>query len=167
MASPARQFRVGGSKYTVFYWQGNPIAFANQVSHISPQPVAQAVAIQPIDAPRPLEIVTPAATGIGTLVLQIFEVWGEKVWDRLAGIAGANDLVSVFNAVAASPDPIKVSKHITPPAGSKVEPYFEIYNNAVIANVEDGEVIEIGTMQVMKNITINYAGVSVKGRSGT
>lgn len=165
--SPApRRFRVAGSKYTAFFWQGTLIALAEQVSHTSPPPVAQPVAIQPLDAAHPLEIITPAATGMGTFVLQLTETYGQKVWDQLAVLAGANDLADVFNRIAAWKDPITITKHIFPPAGSGVQAYFETYHNCVVSNIEDGEVITVGTMQVYKNLTVNYT-YSTRGGGGT
>lgn len=180
MAAPARQFRVGGSKFTVFHW-GNPgqlIAHCNQVAHTSPAPVADAVAIQPIDARRPLEIVTANAIGMGTIVLEIVELYGLAVWQELGTLASAitgdtgldglpqnantkrennkTDLADIFNAVASSATPISVTKFIYPPAGSKVANYTEQYFNCVISNFQDGETITIGSMQIYKQITVNY-----------
>lgn len=165
-----RGFRVGGSKYTIFQHGSNPIALLNEVSHTSPAPVAQSVAIQPLDSKRPLEIITPAAIGMGTLVLQFFEIWNARVWDDLFKLAGlapgkAVDLADVFDAVAASGERIQVKKVIHPPAGAGApftgqNGYTETYENVVVSNIEDGETISVGTMQVMKNITVNYTNVT-------
>lgn len=152
----ARQFRVAGSRFTAFEYNGQFLLTAQEISHVAPQPVAQSVAIQPIDSVRPVEIITPGAIGMGTLGLRIYEVYGRKVWDDLAGLTGATDLADVFQRVASLTTPIKVKKYVFPPAGSKVQPYYDLYNNCVISNIDDSEVIEIGTMQVMKNVTINY-----------
>jgi len=67
-------FRTGGSGFTAFQWQGHVIGFAQSVSHQSPQPVAAPVAIQPLDQQYPLQIITPAAVGPGTLQVQLFEM---------------------------------------------------------------------------------------------
>ena len=178
MATPARQFRIGGSKFTVFHWGNDLIAHCNQVAHTTPAPVADAVAIQPIDARRPLEIVTANAVGMGTLVLEIVELYGFKVWQELSSLAAAinggkgvdglpqnantraennkTDLADIFNAVASSANPISVTKYVYPPAGSKQKNYTEQYFNCVISNFQDGETITIGTMQLYKQITVNY-----------
>jgi hypothetical protein len=37
-----------------------------------------------------------------------------------------------------------------------MKPYTEEYHNCVISNVLDGETIEIGSMEVVKQITVNY-----------
>ena len=178
MATPARQFRIGGSKFTVFHWGNDLIAHCNQVAHTTPAPVADAVVIQPIDARRPLEIVTANAVGMGTLVLEIVELYGRKIWEELTSLATAinsgngvdgiaqnantrnennkTDLADIFNAVASSANPISVTKYVYPPAGSKESNYTEQYFNCVISNFQDGETITIGTMQLYKYITINY-----------
>jgi hypothetical protein len=178
MAKPARQFRVGGSKFTAFHWDGHLIAHCNQVAHTTPTPVAEAVPIQPIGARRPLEIITANAIGMGTLVLEIVELYGHAVWEELFSLADAilestgtdgtrqndhtrnennhTDLADMFNAVASTPTQINVTKYVYPPAGSKQAPYHESYFNCVISNFQDGETITIGSMQIYKQITINY-----------
>src|SRR4051794_18074964 len=110
----ARDFRVGGSGFTVFHWEGQPIGFAQAFSHQSPQPVAPPVAVQPMNSRYPLEIVTPAAQGAGVIQLQLFEMYNRKVWDTIMEIVDAkhpggfnrqpnsvyNDLVEVFVRLA-------------------------------------------------------------------
>src|SRR3954464_292066 len=106
--------RVGGSGFTVFTWQSQPIGFARQIGHTSPAPVGPGpVAIHPIDEPYPIQVITPAAAGMGTLTLELYELYGGKVWDRLGAkvntnsntrvvgddqttLRGAVDLVDVF-----------------------------------------------------------------------
>lgn len=155
MATP-RQYRVGGSRFTLFEYNGSNLLNCEQVSHQSPQPVAQVVPIQPLDSAHPQEIITPAAASMGTLVLRIYEVYGRKVWDDLAGLTGLNDIVEIFNAVANSSEEIKVKRYVVPPGGSGVQPYYDLLHGCVIGNVDDSETIQIGTMQVTKDITVNY-----------
>lgn len=111
-----------------------------------------------MDSPYAVEIMTPAASNIGTLTLELYELYGEKVWERLAGLAGTTDLVSIFIKVAQLNKPINIVKYILPPAKGGVfpAPTTEIYHNCVITNVLDGETIEVGTMEVMKQIEVAY-----------
>jgi hypothetical protein len=183
--------RVGGSGFTAFFFMGKPIAFAEQVSLTTAQPVAPATPIQPMDEPYPVQIITPAAAGPGTMVLQLTELYGHKVWDRLGGdlnygqgvkhtdntgvvpgtstsvsignglLDGLVDIVDVFIKISQQPPgTVEVVKYINPPAlfgmdqGSGA--YSETYRNCVIANIEDGEQIAVGTMQIVKNITVMY-----------
>src|SRR5208282_1424899 len=89
--------RVGGSGFTIFTFGGQPITFCQQVSYTSPQPVGGGMAaIQPMDEPYPIEIITPAAAGPGQIVLNLFELFGSggvasKVWDRLGLSLGAKN----------------------------------------------------------------------------
>lgn len=157
MANTVRQFRVGGSGYTAFRWDNKLVAFARQTQHTSPPPVAQAVPIQPLDERRPLEIITPAAVSMGQLTVEITELYGAKVWDQLAHIAGSNDLVDIFFAVANTPTAINMVKVIRPPErGTGVTAYTDIFHNCVITNVLDGETIEVGTMDINKTVQIAY-----------
>jgi hypothetical protein len=159
--------RVGGSGFTTFRWRGQVIAFARQISHTSPTAVGPgAVPIQPMDAPKPLQIITPAASGMGTLVLELYELYGAQVWERLAGLEQTIDLVDIFRTQAAEATPITVTKFIKPPnlGTGKNEYYTEEYHNCVVTNVADGETIEIGTMEVLKQVTIGYTHLTRGGR---
>ena len=163
--------RVGGSGFTVFTWDNKPILFAQQISHQSPQPVgAGTVAIHPMDEPYPVELITPQAAGMGIVVLDLYELYGGQVWERLASYLGGDakgtgtgkgpvDIVGIFQAVANTPNPIRIIKYIKPPQirGKVMKPYTEEYHNCVISSVQDGEVIQVGTMEVVKQLTVNYA----------
>ncbi len=195
-ATQQNRVRVGGSGFTLFTFGGQPITFCQQVAHTSPQPVGQgASAIQPMDEPYPVEIITPAAAGMGQLVLNMFELFGSgglasKTWDRLGlstgggpfaggttdnntsiylpnqtyaknqhGIfSGAVDIVDIFiRQATARPDAMQIVKYIRPlSAGGKADTYTEEYQGCVITNVTDGEQIEVGTLEVIKQITVAY-----------
>ena len=163
--------RVAGSGFTVLHWQGQPIAFAQTISHQSPQPVAAPVAIQPIDAQRPIDIVTPAAIGPGTLQVALYELYNEKVWDKIMRIVDngqqANDFRTLYNDLAdvfvrlANIDRtrgISVARVIYPPTmfGNRQRRYADVYHNCKITDVRDDENIDIGTMDIAKVLTIQY-----------
>lgn len=169
MASVQNRIRVAGGGRTVFSWNGQLLAFANQVAHVSPQPVGPgATPIQPMDAPHPIEIITPTAAGMGTLTLEFLELYGAQVWERLNGLEGAIDIVDIFVKQAALATPIRVVKYIRPPklGGQVMAPYTEEYNNCVVTNVVDGETINVGSMEVLKQITIGYTHISRENRVG-
>lgn len=155
--------RVGGSGFTVFMWEGQPIAFARQIAHVSPTPVGPGpTPIHPMDEPYPVEVITPAASNMGSLTLDLYELYGKKVWERLSGLANTLDLVNIFIAVAERRNPISLVKYIYPPklGGTVIPPYTEIYHNCVITNVVDGEAIEVGTMEIRKQIEVAYTYMS-------
>lgn len=170
------RIRVGGSSFTIFIWDNVPIAFAQQVSHTSPQPVGPGpVAIQPLDEPYPIQVITPAAAGMGSLTLNLYEVYGSKVWDRLGGhgnsggiLSGANDIVDIFISIASNPNEINMVKVIRPPIlrGATSNAYAEIYHGCVVTNVVDGEQIEVGSMEILKQITVGYRYVTNPGQKG-
>ena len=180
--------RVAGSGFTVFTWDNKPILFAQQISHSSPQPVGGGVAqIHPMDEPYPVELITPQAASMGTLTLDLYELYGAQVWERLAGYLGGDpagtsatrqdsvsgkgkgpvDIVGIFNAVANSPDPIRIVKYIKPPSirGKTMKPYTEEYHNCVISSVVDDETIQIGTIEIVKRIQVNYTYMTRGGRN--
>ena len=82
---------------------------------------------------------------------------------------GAVDIVDIFIRQAQlAPSQTEVVKIIRPlgasgPAGSPIQPYTEEYHGCVITNVQDGEQIAIGTMEVLKQITINYRYMTRNG----
>jgi len=136
-----------------------------------------------MDEPYPVQVITPAAAGMGTLTLELYELYGGKVWDRLGAkvntndntrvvgddtttLRGAVDLVDVFIKVASIPGEIQVVKYIRPPTlkGRTIKPYTEEYHNCVITNIVDGETIEVGTMEVLKTITVAYTHMTRGGR---
>lgn len=167
-------FRVGGSGFTAFHWMGHVIGFAQMVGHQAPQPVAQPSAVQPLDARYPLQILVPAAVGAGTLQLQLFELYTSKVWDQIMRVTdtidsstgGAlpqyNDLSEIFLRLSALSTPVSCTKIVYPPnvgvrgGASGITAYADTYHNCMITDVRDDEQINIGTMEVVKNMTIQY-----------
>ncbi len=155
--------RVGGSGFTAFFWQSKPIAFCRQLAHTVAPPVGPGpTPIQPLDEPYPIDIVTPAAQTIGTMQLEIYELYNRKVWDNLSIIAGAVDIVNVFIKVAESTTPIQIVKMVQPPilagkvGGTGKGAYYDIFHGCVITSIEDSETIEIGTMEITKRINVAY-----------
>lgn len=208
MASPTNtsRIRVGGQGFTIFAYGGQALAFCQQVSHTSPSFVGQgASAIQPMDEPYPVEIIVPIAAGMGTLVLNLFDLFGDqggsKVWDRLGAtlgnnsgpgspfgtlqdqgagnvstalsigqgpFAGANDIVDIAIIQAQkNPANLNITKYVRPLPTYQQQtptPYFDAYQGCVITDVVDGEQIEVGTLEVLKQITVNYTYVQRNGQ---
>lgn len=168
--------RVGGSGFTVFAWMNKPILFARQISHQSPAPVGPGtVPIHPMDTPYPVELVTPMAATMGTITLELYELYGSNVWERLAGLAGDNgngsngpvDIVGIFKAVSNMGQPITIFKYVRSPSirGEPFKTYTEEYHNCVVSQVNDGETIEVGTMEVLKQMVVNYTHITRGGRN--
>lgn len=208
IATPQNFTRRAGSGFTIFTFAGQPIAFCQQVQHTSPRPVGQgASAIQPMDEPYPVEIITPAAAGMGQIVLNLFELFGtngkaSKVWDRLGATLGGSssstnpfgspntsglgntsninaigangpfqglvDIVDIFIQQAQlTPQQMQIVQFIRPPAlvgASTATPYFLQYVGCVITDVQDGEQIDVGTLEVVKQITVAYRYVLRDGQ---
>lgn len=149
-----QQSRTGGHGYTYLTWKGNLIANVQQISHTSPTPVAPPAVIQPINHVRPLEIAAPAAIGHGVLTVQLIELWNEPIWDRLVGIADSTDLADIFKLVADNSDEIVVAQVVLSPDRSTKK--FKYFHGCKIADMRDGEVIDVTTIQVNKEIDIWY-----------
>ena len=170
-------FRVGGSGFTAFHWAGQVIGWAQSVGHTSPRPVADPVPIQPLDQQYPMQIITPQAVGPGTLQLQMFELYNTKVWDQIMNVTdtqiqsdavGTNgrrqiysNLAEIFQRLSAINTPISCYKIIYPPntgirGGPKTRKYADKYYGVAVVDVRDDEIIQIGTMEVVKNMTLMY-----------
>ncbi len=159
-----KRVRVGGSGFTAFIWNNKPIGWAEEITVQSPRPVADPVAIQPLDAKYPLTIITPAALGPGTLTANFIELYNQRVWDDIMKLVDSsgkqyNDLVEIFEFLAAMKNPVNAVRAITPPStlgGEKFTKYGDIFENCVITDIGDNEVIKIDTMQIIKPITFMY-----------
>lgn len=185
-ANGRNRARVGGSGFTYFTFMGERIAFAQQVDYVSPQPVSGPVAIHPMDAMYPVQVITPAAASMGSITLNLYELYNAKVWDRLGAkvgyvngsldtntatlgnalLTGAIDIVDVFIKVAAAkPSDLGVVKYINPPviAGQQGTKYREEFHNCVITDIRDGESIQVGTMEVIKQITVGFTHLTRNG----
>lgn len=158
----AKRVRVGGSGFTVFQWKDNSgthiIGFAQNVTVNPVQPVAPPVAIQPLNAQRPLEVVTPGAHGVGTITLTLTELYGEAIWQRMSILAGSQDIVDVMRTMTAQGNGVTITKtvrpgHLRPGQGHYSETFFGI----AVADIEPaGESIQIDTMQLDKQMTLWY-----------
>lgn len=154
MADPIAT-RLGGSGQTVFTWNSTVIAFAETISVQSPRPVAQPVAVHPMDTRYPTRIMTPIATTMGTLTLQLHDLYNSPAWDKLTILTGANDLASIFERVTASNQEILVSRYVLNPTENN-ESYVQSFHNCVVTDVRDDEQIGIGTLQVFKNLELGF-----------
>lgn len=157
-----RKVRVTGG-YTVFHWsvdgggeeKQEVIAFADTIAVSSVTPVAAAQAIQPLNALRPVEIVTPRAHTYGTITLTLTELYNEAVWQRLAGLAGSRDIIDIMDYLAGVDNGARITKYVRTP-GNNTQDYYETFHNCVITRVADDETIRIDTMSVNKEIEVWY-----------
>src|SRR4051794_32126101 len=116
------QTRVVGGNYTVFTYAGQTIAFLEQVDDSGQPPFGGASGagfdvIQPLGHTHPVEIVTARVVTAGQITLAIRELWKQNVWEHLSGLAGTNDIIEIFDRLAATPQYVQCSRIITSPYG--------------------------------------------------
>jgi hypothetical protein len=145
--------RVAGSAFSTISYRGKAIAFLDSFADSGVAPIAQAQAVHPLGSRHPVEIATPRAVSGGTLSLTIRELWNAPVWQQLAGLAGTNDIVEVWEAIAADPTAITCQIIIRPPTG-KARGWN--YHNCVVTNIDDTERVEISSMTVPRTIQMMY-----------
>lgn len=153
----AQKIRVAGG-YTVFHWSNNTdvggvIAYADRVQVQSVTPVVPAQAVQPMNALRPIEIVTPRAHTNGVLTLTLTDLYNESVWDRLSGLAGSNDIIDIMEYMAGLDNGVRITKFVEPPNRPA---YSETYYNCMIVRADDNEDIQITTLTLPKEIEVWY-----------
>lgn len=160
--SKIQHFRVVGSAYTIFRYDGNKTRFVETIQDQPPAPVAQPEAVQPLDARHPIEIAFPRAAGAGTLVLGLKEEWDREIWRQFTGFKNGviNDIVDMFERSAAHPN-VTCVKLILPPPGHKSRAV--IYHNCVIVDADLGEQVAIASMTVTKTITVMYTHTTRRG----
>lgn len=150
---PRQRARNFGSNFTTFRYAGKNIAYLEIVDDSGQAPVAAHEFVHPLGYRYPQEIVTARAMGGGTLTLSIRELWHEEVWQQMAGLAGSNDLLEVFEALSRQINYVTCTKIITPPDGRK---YGKTYHKCTIVQVPSGERFDITTLSATKNLMVAY-----------
>ena len=144
--------RIGGSGFTTMLWQGQRLAYLQVLQDTPPTPVATAQAVQPIDEPVPMEIVTSMAVGVGTLRVTFYELWNSPVWSSLPGLEGTNNLLDVLKRQIQL-GTVTMQKIVKSPSGIM---RARVYHNCVVTDIDEGENVNIGTMTLPKTLTIQY-----------
>lgn len=154
---PKQRARNFGSNFTTFRYSGKNIAYLESVNDSGQKPKSAAEAIHPLGYRHPIEWVTSRAIDAGSLTLTIREIWHEEVWQQMAGLAGATDIIEVFEALARQTNYVTCTKIITPPDGNK---YGKTYHRCIITGINDGESIDITKMSDVKTVTVGYTHVT-------
>ena len=147
------QTRVVGSGFTTFNFRGKPIAFLDGFRDSGQRAIAQPEAITPLGSPYPVEIATPRVLSVGVLTLTIRELWNGPVWNQLVGLAGTDNIVDVYNAIAREPANITCQMLIKSPTGGL---RGKTYHGCVVANIDDSETVTIGALTVPRTMEVWY-----------
>jgi len=145
--------RILGSGFTVMTWQGQRLAYLRGLGERAPRPVgAGNEAIQPIDEPHPIEIVTALAVGAGEVSLRFYELWNQPVWAQLPGFEGTSNLLEVLQRQVQLGE-ITIRKVIKNPSGTY---RTRVYHNCVIIDFDDSEQVDINTLTLPKEIRVAF-----------
>lgn len=153
---PQTRVRVVGSGFTTFNYMGMPIAFLDQVVDSGQPPFGGAgyEAIVPVGARYPVEIATSRVLAEGTLTCTIRELWNEPIWWQLAGLAGTDNIVDVWDRLAQQQSETTCQIIIKPPGSPTWR--AKVFHDCVVTRIEDGETLNVGALSVAKNILIVY-----------
>jgi hypothetical protein len=160
--------RVTGHAYSLWLWGSDPVAYATNVTHTSPNPVAQAVDVQPLNYVRPAEIATGRAIGSGQISMTVVELYGHTPWQHLGGSfqsTDIQDLADVFHKVQRDltefgNSPISFVRVIRPPAGGV---YVQKYYNIRITDIREDENVTTDSIINQLAITIRYTHKRTRG----
>lgn len=159
---PQTKVRVVGSGFTTFSYRGKPIAFCEGVEDSGQRAFSDLGQpyqfIHPLGAKHPVEIATSRVLQGGTLVLTIRELWNAPVWQQLSGLARSQNIVDIFEVLAADPNYVTCQTLIKPP-GTENRPSAwrgKNYHNCTIVDINDGDTITVGSLAVTKGITVAY-----------
>jgi hypothetical protein len=159
---PNTKVRVVGSGYTTFKYAGKTIAFCEGIEDSGQRAFSDLGQpyqfIHPLGYTTPVEIATSRVLQGGTLMLTIRELWNTAVWEQLAGLAGTNNIVEIFNRLADNPSYVTCQTIIKPP-GTENSPARwrgKTFHNCTVVDINDGDTITVGALAVAKGITVAY-----------
>ena len=147
------QTRIVGSGFTTFNYRGKPIAFLDGFRDSGQRAIAQPEPVTPLGSPYPVEIATARVLTVGTLTLNIRELWNGPIWQQLQGLAGTTNIVDVYNAIAREPASVTAQMLIKSPDG-RVR--GKTYHGCVVANIDDSENVTIGALTVPRTMEVWY-----------
>lgn len=170
MAYRARQT---GSAFTAWRItggaQGAPnqiLALCQEVSHRSPQPVAGAVEVHPLNYLRPTEILVPRAITHGEITMTVLETYNNNIWSILREVfpsipEGTNDLADLFTWMMTNSavnnntgSSISLQRVIRDPNSTTWR--FKTFEKARIVDVRDDENATVDSLVNPLTLTVWY-----------
>ena len=159
---PNTKVRVVGSGFTSFSYKGKAIAFCEAIEDSGQRAFSDLGQpyqfIHPLGYKHPVEIATSRVLQGGTLMLTIRELWNAPVWNQLAGLAGTQNIVDIFQVLADDPTYVTCQQIIKPPGTERTPSKWrgKTYHNCTVVDINDGDTITVGALAVTKGITVAY-----------
>jgi hypothetical protein len=150
------QVRVVGSGFSTFIYNNQSLAWLEAITDLGQSVMGGGggyEAIQPLGLNHAAEIVTGRVLNPGTIKIVVRELWNQKAWEQLQGLAGTNNLADVFAAMAAQ-GTITCQFIIKPPGQSTWR--GEVYNNCTVIGIDDTENVSAGLLSVARSIDLLY-----------
>jgi hypothetical protein len=163
---PQTKVRVVGSGFTSFSYKGKAIAFCEAIEDSGQRAFSDLGQpyqfIHPLGQKHPVEIATSRVLQGGTLMLTIRELWNAPVWNQLAGLAGTQNIVDIFQVLADDPNYVTCQQIIKPPGTENTPSKWrgKTYHNCTVVDINDGDTITVGALAVTKGITVAYTHTS-------
>lgn len=157
---PQPQVRVVGSGFSTLKFNNKEIAWLDSFSDSGQRPqngpsrTDHEAIYELSDLSHPKEIITPYILGPGTITCTIRELWNQQVWEHLAGF-DSNDhtIIDIFDKMRAMSSAITCESIIRAPGGAT---RGKLFHNCIVTQIPDGDDVSIGTLSVMKSLSIMY-----------
>jgi hypothetical protein len=156
---PETKTRMAGSGRTAFFFNGFQIAWLDSFTDSGQAPVGAEggmEVVHPIGKRHPQEIVTSRALSAGTLTVSVRELWNSKWWHQFRGLAGTQDVVAVWQKIAARKNSLTAAIVIR--RGGKVLRGRQ-FHGVMPQPFDDGETggpITLGSLTIARNMTFTY-----------
>jgi hypothetical protein len=155
---PHTNSRIVGSGFTSFTYNGQGIAFLDEVHDSGQAPIRQYEAVTPLGDYYPREFALPRVKSEGQLQFIIRELWWSPVWWGLALLNNTYNIVDVYNAQAGTASPISCQTIIRKPPGTASNANRGwTYHNVNIITIDDREVVQIGALTMPRTLTAVYS----------
>jgi hypothetical protein len=162
--------RQTGSAFTAWAFIGDAseqstFILCQEVSHRSPQPIAPAVEVHPLNYLRPTEIIVPRAISHGEITLTIMESFDKSIYQQLSlkfGSTTINDLADLFNWMMTNPTAtgddgskmklVRVIRDPNPTSGYRTKEFL----GARIVDVREDETTRVDSTINPLQVTVWY-----------
>lgn len=154
---PFTKSRIVGSGFSTLSYRGQPIAFLASFNDGGQKVLGGTEAVWTLGDKFATEIAAGRVLDIGSLSITIRELWNGPVWQQLSGLENANDIIDVYDALAADPTEVTCQMLIKPPGGAVWR--GKIYHSCVVVAIDDTEQVTLDALTVARRIDLAYTHI--------
>ena len=149
--------RITGSNFTVFNYNGNALAWLDQVTDSGQMPLSTSghgfEVITPLGSTYPKDLATTRVRTAGTLTATVRELWTAPAWQQFEGLAGTATIITVWQRMSQS-GYVTCNMIIKTPGSSSARGWT--YHTCSVIGITPGETIKLGNLTMTRRIQIIY-----------